>query len=113
MSFEGIFKTVFLVAVDVEMLLEVAGRIGDGLVGEVNHHVHLRISLDVGKELLKKGSLTTTGRTKLLSSFCLWISAKKPLTIDAETVPPNGSGGHVRGSSTRNRKVLPRHEDGA
>lgn len=29
---EGIFKTVFLIAVDVEMLLEVAGRVGDGLV---------------------------------------------------------------------------------
>ena len=90
---EGIFKTIFLVAVDVEMLLEVAGRVVDGLVWEVNHHVHLRIGLDVGKELLKEGFADHNWKDEVIEFVLLVDIGKETAHNDAETVAGNGPGG--------------------
>lgn len=90
---EGIFKTVFLIAVDVEMLLEVAGRVGDGLIWEVNHHVHLRIGLDVGKELLKEGFADHNWKDEVIEFVLLMDIGKETAHNNAETVAGNGPGG--------------------
>ena len=108
---EGIFKTIFLVAVDIEMLLEVAGRIGDGLVGEVNHHVHLRISLDVGKELLKEGFTDHNWKDEVIEFVLLVDIGKETAHDDAETVASNGPGGVFAARPAT--EVLACHENGA
>ena len=108
---EGIFKTVFLIAIDIEMLLEVAGRVGDDLVWEVNHHVHLRIGLDVGKELLKEGFADHNWKDEVIEFVLLVDIGKETAHNDAETVAGNGPGGVFAARPAT--EVLARHEDGA
>ena len=108
---EGIFKTIFLVAVDVEMFLEVAGRVGDGLVWEVNHHVHLRIGLDIGKELLKEGFADHNWKDEVIEFVLLVDIGKETAHNDAETIAGNGPGGVF--ATRPATEVLARHKDGA
>ena len=93
------------------MLLEVAGRIGDGLVWEVNHHVHLRIGLDVGKELLKEGFADHNWKDEVIEFVLLVDIGKETAHNDAETVASNGPGGVFTARPAT--EVLARHEDGA
>ena len=93
------------------MLLEVAGRIGDGLVGKVNHHVHLRIGLDVGKELLKEGFADHNRENEIIKFVLLVDVGKETAHNDAETIAGNGPGGVFAARPAT--EVLARHEDGA
>ena len=57
-----------------------------GVIMDVTTPEQAKIAEEAGAcAVMRKGSLTTTGRTKLFSSLFLWISAKK---LDTTTRNP-------------------------
>lgn len=72
----GHSQSSLFVGVDIEVLALTRSLIGDGLGRQVDFDFCFRIGKIESKSSARKGSLTTTGRTKLFSSLFLWISAK-------------------------------------